>query len=63
MLKKKLSSGKSLVLRNLVELPVEIKLDKYIFKLSILYILLYAFINSRKITVLIISFMDAAVKC
>jgi len=63
MLKKKLRSGKSLVLRNLVELPVEIKLDKYIFKLSILYILLYAFINSRKITVLIISFMDAAVKC
>ena len=62
MLKKKLRSGKSLVLRNLVELPVEIKLDKYIFKLSILYILLYAFINSRKITVLIISFMDAAVK-
>ena len=63
MLKKKLRSGKSLVLRNLVELPVEIKLDKYIFKLSILYILLYAFINSRKITVLIISFMDAAAKC
>ena len=47
----KLSSGKSFMCRNLVELFVEFKFDKCMLTLPILYLLLYAQIKFGKITV------------
>ena len=60
--KPKLSIVKSLVHRNFVELPVEIKLGNCMFNLSNLNFMLYAQINSGKITVLRISCIDVVVK-
>ena len=49
--RQKLSSGKSSMCRNLVELFVEFKFDKCMLNLPILYLLLYAQIKFGKITV------------
>ena len=48
MFRQKISSGKSLMSRNLVELAVEFKFDKCMFTLSILYLLLQVQIKSEK---------------
>ena len=41
MSRQKLSPGKNLTLRDIVELSVELKVDKCMLKFSILYLLLY----------------------
>ena len=48
MFRLKISSGKSFICRNLVELFVEFKFDKCMFSLSILYLLLQVQIKSEK---------------
>ena len=62
MYRLKLSSGKNLMSRNLAKLSIEFKFDKCMLTLSILYLLLYAQFNPRKITVLKMSCLVVAVK-
>ena len=60
--RQKVSSGKSFMCRNLVELFVEFKFDKCMLTLPILYLLLYAQIRFGKITVQHTSCLVVAVK-
>ena len=62
MLRYKVGTGKNFTPRILVKLAGEIKVAIYLLNLSILYLLLYAYINSGKITVLRISCLVIAVK-
>ena len=62
MLIQKLSSGKSFMCINLVELFVEFKFDKCMLTLPILYLLLYAQLKFGKNTVQHTSYLVVAVK-
>ena len=62
MFRYKLISSKIFMCRNLVDLFVEFKFDKCMLNLPILYLLLYAQIKFRKITVQHTSCLVDAVK-